>query len=225
MDVTAGVIDGVHPIVLPPSRVAFNLKVAPSSFNFLFFFSGFGGLKCENNIDDCAGITCPDNFVCVDLVESHECRCPLGFTGSSCTEEIDYCVSSPCKNNGTCEDMQEGYKCECEEGWTGEICGEDVDECANNANLCNNGICQNTAGHYQCFCRPGFSGNNCNHEFDECLSHPCQNGGNCTNLVNNYDCVCPLGFNGEHYSTLAEKHAHTAENVAENFWITIMATK
>ena len=29
---------------------------------------GFNGLRCENNVNDCEGVVCTDNKICVDLV-------------------------------------------------------------------------------------------------------------------------------------------------------------
>ena len=40
------------------------------------------------NDDDCKNVVCPPNQACVDLVNNHECRCPVGFQGESCTEDI-----------------------------------------------------------------------------------------------------------------------------------------
>ena len=104
---------------------------------------GYTGPNCEQNIDDCAGVTCPASQQCVDLVNDYECRCPTGFTGTNCKVDIDECSESPCAHGGTCTDLVGGFQCECTPGWTGEDCTEDVDECQQ-SDLCNFGICRNT---------------------------------------------------------------------------------
>jgi hypothetical protein len=39
---------------------------------------GFSGTDCESNVDDCAGVTCPEHHVCVDGVNKYSCECPPG---------------------------------------------------------------------------------------------------------------------------------------------------
>ena len=49
---------------------------------------GYTGRNCEVNIDDCVSVTCPNNSVCEDGVNTFECICMPGF------EEIDdLCVA------------------------------------------------------------------------------------------------------------------------------------
>ena len=45
---------------------------------------GYTGRNCEVNVDDCVSVTCPNNRVCMDGVNTFECICmPSVF------EEID----------------------------------------------------------------------------------------------------------------------------------------
>lgn len=88
--------------------------------NTLFLFSGFEGLYCSNNINDCFDVTCSDGKVCYDMVNSYECRCPEGFTGENCSINIDECESSPCLNGGECHDGMANYSCVCPPGYTGK---------------------------------------------------------------------------------------------------------
>lgn len=43
--------------------------------------SGFTGQHCEHNIDDCPGHNCQNGGMCVDGVNTYNCRCPPHYTG------------------------------------------------------------------------------------------------------------------------------------------------
>lgn len=45
---------------------------------------GFTGVLCENNIDDCIGVTCNNRGRCVDRVQNFSCNCEPGYTGTVC---------------------------------------------------------------------------------------------------------------------------------------------
>nr|CAD7258850.1 unnamed protein product [Timema shepardi] len=158
------------------------------------YITGFEGGNCEININECTLMPCPEDRVCVDGVNTRDCRCMDGFSGDNCTMDVDMCVSNPCKHNGTCHSVGGDYTCLCPAAWTGRDCELDVDECQLSDTLCNLGICRNTEGSYQCFCRPGFSGDHCDIDFDECLSHPCRNNATCENKINSFKCICAPGY-------------------------------
>lgn len=107
--------------------------------------SGFEGMYCENNIDECFSVQCVDGKQCFDLINGYECRCPTGFTGHLCLENINDCVTNPCQNGGSCIDGIGNYTCSCPPGFTGRNCSEDIDECTV-LKPCVYGICQNTIG-------------------------------------------------------------------------------
>lgn len=44
--------------------------------------SGWGGVGCDENLDDCAAATCAPGSTCVDRVGSFSCLCPPGRTGA-----------------------------------------------------------------------------------------------------------------------------------------------
>ncbi|KAJ8318762.1 hypothetical protein KUTeg_003853 [Tegillarca granosa] len=50
---------------------------------------GYTGVRCETNIDDCTGVTCPGGGICIDSIDSYLCRCPVGKFGSDCKEDVD----------------------------------------------------------------------------------------------------------------------------------------
>lgn len=95
--------------------------------------SGYEGLRCETNIDDCVDNKCSNNATCVDLVQAYRCECTPGFMGEYCQEKIPFCTKGhdPCENGGRCVDHQTHYSCECPLGFTGFNCSNNLDDCAN----------------------------------------------------------------------------------------------
>ena len=66
--------------------------------------SGFEGINCELNIDDCErGHLCMNNGTCIDEINSYSCLCLTGFDGKLCQYMIDPCVLNPCENGGSCK--------------------------------------------------------------------------------------------------------------------------
>ena len=51
---------------------------------------GFTGDNCDVsiNIDDCAGVNCSGNGVCIDGIDSFTCLCDPGFTGRLCNDNV-----------------------------------------------------------------------------------------------------------------------------------------
>jgi protein crumbs len=64
--------------------------------------TGFEGDTCENNVDDCQGVTCEHGGSCVDFLKDYNCTCQPGYEGKNCENDIDECEASPCKNGGEC---------------------------------------------------------------------------------------------------------------------------
>ena len=46
---------------------------------------GFTGELCQTNIDECIGVNCSGNGVCLDGVNSFTCQCSPGFSGILCS--------------------------------------------------------------------------------------------------------------------------------------------
>lgn len=63
--------------------------------------------------------TCPTGKICVDSINTYECKCPEGYTGENCSKLLNDCRDHPCKNNATCVDNSDGYICRCPNGFTG----------------------------------------------------------------------------------------------------------
>lgn len=49
-------------------------------------FSGYTGMRCQDEINECASVTCPGNGQCFDAVNKYYCRCPLKYTGTNCAK-------------------------------------------------------------------------------------------------------------------------------------------
>ena len=49
-------------------------------------FSGFRGMNCEVNIDDCIGNKCQNGSTCIDGINNYTCKCPPTYIGTySCS--------------------------------------------------------------------------------------------------------------------------------------------
>ena len=50
--------------------------------------SGFTGIQCEINIDDCSSNICMNNASCIDGVHYYSCLCAENYTGTFCEIEM-----------------------------------------------------------------------------------------------------------------------------------------
>ncbi|MED6258264.1 hypothetical protein ATANTOWER_005028, partial [Ataeniobius toweri] len=145
---------------------------------------------------------CKNAGHCVNVGNSHQCKCQSGYTGSYCEEMVDECQSNPCRNGATCKDYQGTYECVCKPGYQGVNCEYDVDECHSKPCF-NRGTCINLINRFTCICPPGTSGVQCEVNEDDCSPSPgsseprCRNGGQCIDGIGHYTCSCPPGFVGE----------------------------
>ena len=56
--------------------------------------TGFTGIDCEVNIDDCVNVTCQNNGRCIDEVNDYYCQCPVTHKGEHCEKsELLRCVN------------------------------------------------------------------------------------------------------------------------------------
>ena len=105
--------------------------------NTSYYFTGYQGKNCEENIDDCASDPCQNEGTCVDSTGTYDCICPSGFYGNNCEEEADECTKLGCKNNATCIVKDNWFDCICQKGFVGKKCEFNVEEC--DSNPCFNG--------------------------------------------------------------------------------------
>ena len=128
---------------------------------------GFTGEFCETNINDCIGVTCSENGVCIDDIDSFRCDCTPGFTGLQCETNINDCVGVTCSENGVCIDGVDSFRCDCTPGFTGLQC-DDIDDCVG-VDCSGNGHCEDDVDSFTCVCESGFSGDLCNHGTTESM--------------------------------------------------------
>lgn len=83
--------------------------------------TGWGGLRCESNIDDCQSNPCVHGD-CVDAVADFQCECFRGFIGKRCNINVDDCIRHQCRNGATCVDGVYGYSCKCPPQFSGPRC-------------------------------------------------------------------------------------------------------
>jgi hypothetical protein len=162
--------------------------------------SGFSGIQCQTNIDECASAPCANGGTCVDDINQFACLCPLGYSGLVCSTDVNECASAPCVNGGTCADGVGSYQCACPSGFSGMRCETDVDECGSTPCL-NSATCTDAVNSYTCQCPSGFSGLQCQTDINECVSAPCAGGGTCVDRIGFYTCNCASGYSGSNCET------------------------
>lgn len=85
--------------------------------------SGFTGLRCEINVDECARNPCANGSTCIDRINDYTCTCLPGYTGRHCDRHANRCASQPCLNGGTCANGPAGKPtCRCPAPYSGPQC-------------------------------------------------------------------------------------------------------
>ncbi|XP_067942755.1 fibropellin-1-like [Watersipora subatra] len=164
----------------------------------------FHGKFCQYRIDNCQGVPCHNNGLCVDGVNDYSCLCSPGYTGRNCALQIDPCVNITCKNGGTCLGLSTKlFICSCPSGYSGIYCEEDLSVCNTRQPCGELATCFDGRGdEYMCICPPGEtpvvnSGlMSCKDTVDSCASHPCLEGATCIDTRLGYECHCPTGTSG-----------------------------
>ncbi|KTF83165.1 hypothetical protein cypCar_00027824 [Cyprinus carpio] len=143
-------------------------------------------------------VLCRNAGQCVDVGNTHLCRCQAGYKGSYCQEQVDECMPNPCQNGAACTDYLGGYSCECVPGYHGVNCSKEINECLSQP-CQNGGTCIDLINTYKCSCPRGTQGKRCETVFNGCKDTPCKNGGTCavaSNTKHGYICKCQPGYSG-----------------------------
>lgn len=160
---------------------------------------GFRGAQCKENINDCLHAKCYNDGICVDGINSYECKCKWPYNGRYCQtkQTCNTTTTTICKNNGVCiqnnnnnNNNDDDIKCVCSNEFTGVDCSTPLIN-NNSNNVCvsqqqqqpclNNGICKNTHNNtYECECNSNYYGKNCEFETPQ----PAQNNGSFVLIVN-----------------------------------------
>lgn len=121
--------------------------------------SGYNGLTCETDLNECVSSPCEHNGTCIDHVNGYECQCTPGYTGVTCHERLllnnssnSPCFSFPCQHSATCKALNStSFVCNCTKGYQGQFCQTDIDECGLRINPCPHAhMCRNTDGGFVC---------------------------------------------------------------------------
>uniref|UniRef100_A0A8W8N521 Fibrillin-1 n=1 Tax=Magallana gigas TaxID=29159 RepID=A0A8W8N521_MAGGI len=121
--------------------------------------SGWTGVECDLDIDECAASTNPctsNHQVCQNSPGSYKCICETGFMNESgLCKDINECENSPCSQ--ICTNTEGSYSCSCNGGFRMSANSEcmDFDECLAPVSPCDQ-QCTNTIGSYKCSCNDGF---------------------------------------------------------------------
>ena len=124
--------------------------------------SGYTGLTCETEINECLSDPCESNGNCIDLIGRFQCLCPAGLTGDQCQTDEDLCAIAPCQNGGICMEIAGGTStmCFCRTGFTDGFCQTNINECLGIECL-NGGTCVDEIATYSCNCTDDFMGERC----------------------------------------------------------------
>ena len=87
--------------------------------------SGFSGVRCQTNTDNCLQNPCQNGGTCVDGLNTFTCQCRTGFSGNLC-QNSNFCANNPCFNGATCQTLPTTYQCLCRAGFTGLQCQTNI---------------------------------------------------------------------------------------------------
>lgn len=133
-------------------------------------FTGWTGLKCENDVNECSKDNGNCDHECSNSVGSYHCSCHHGYrlSGHHRCQDVDECTDVPgvC-GTAQCRNLIGSYECLCDVGYVynneTKTC-EDVDECE--SPVCEE-QCVNTPGSFRCYC-DGRQARKLGHDLSSC---------------------------------------------------------
>uniref|UniRef100_A0A8D3AH52 Stabilin 2 n=1 Tax=Scophthalmus maximus TaxID=52904 RepID=A0A8D3AH52_SCOMX len=170
-------------------------------------FSGYKGPNCDQEVPECAALTCQPNSRCMEeaLTGKLVCQCLPGHqkSGDQCLS-INPCVQRVCHVQASCVHTGPNqHLCACNEGHSGDgrVCMA-IDPCQTRQGGC---AAQSTRcvydgpGKSHCECLPGFdhlSDGGCSLK-DSCRPGSCHKNANCSTVgPGRVECTCVQGYIG-----------------------------
>ncbi|KAM4614943.1 LOW QUALITY PROTEIN: stabilin-2 [Polymixia lowei] len=171
-------------------------------------FSGYKGLNCDQELPECAALSCQQNSRCMEeaLTGKLACKCMPGYqsSGKQCIS-INPCLQQVCHAHATCvHSGPNKHTCTCAEGYSGDghVCMA-IDPCQTNRGGCSPGTARclyDGPGRSHCECLPGFhnleDGVSCSLS-DACKPDSCHRNANCSTVrPGTVECTCHQGYLG-----------------------------
>uniref|UniRef100_A0A667ZJM3 Stabilin 2 n=1 Tax=Myripristis murdjan TaxID=586833 RepID=A0A667ZJM3_9TELE len=171
-------------------------------------FSGYKGPNCDQELPECAALSCPENSRCMEeaLTGKLVCRCKTGYqmSGTECIS-INPCLQSICHPHATCVHTGPNkHLCTCAEGYSGDgrVC-MGIDPCQTNHGGCSalsTRCVYDGPGKFHCECLAGFDnlerGVSCSLK-EACKPDSCHKNANCTTVApERVECTCHHGYLG-----------------------------
>ena len=79
----------------------------------MFYFSGWKGDHCHDDINECSLQICQNTGTCANSPGDYTCTCLPGYTDKNCSTDIDDCAVEPCQNKAVCTDQVNDFNCYC----------------------------------------------------------------------------------------------------------------
>jgi len=92
---------------------------------YCFYFTGWNGKRCENQLFECDNNPCHNQAICLYSLSNSKfaCYCVPGFYGTLCEKHFNHCLNlNLCENGGICIDGINNYTCQCQSGFVGKHC-------------------------------------------------------------------------------------------------------
>ncbi|KAG9339929.1 hypothetical protein JZ751_022242 [Albula glossodonta] len=171
-------------------------------------FSGYKGLRCDQELPECATLQCSQNARCTEdaLTGTLQCRCLPGYQGNGvqCTS-INPCLKKVCHANAACAHLGPNrHSCTCNAGYSGDgvVCMA-VDPCQTNFGGCSTESARcvyDGPGKSHCVCLDGYdsleAGVRCSLK-DLCTPSTCSVNAVCaTTGPGLTQCTCQKGYIG-----------------------------